>query len=159
MRFAAVLLLVVLAACGGTVSETFAGVGDEHVGHESGAPLPSGGHPSTPPGADGSIELVNEFTAGGSGVSIQQAIAVSGMRPVLVNGVLLRDAGGTIWFCPGLTDTSPPDCAAPKLLVLDFPTEPDLFDPAVAETVGATTRDGITWLEGHQLFGIVHPPR
>ena len=96
--------------------------------------------------------------AGGSGVSIAAANEVAGTQPVLVNGLLLRDADGATWFCTRLADASPPDCAAPKLLVLDLPTEPDLFDPDVAEAVGATTRDGVTWLEGHQLDGIIHPP-
>jgi len=152
----AVVAATLMAACGVTVSETFGEVG-EHLGHETGA-AQSSGHPSTPPGAEGSIELISDFVAGGSGVSIDEAIEVASTQPVLVNGIVLRDADGTIWFCTRLAAGSPPDCATPKLLVLNFPTEPDLFDPAVAETVGATTRDGITWLEGHQLFGIVHPP-
>jgi hypothetical protein len=151
------LAATLLAACGVTVSGTFGDVGDEHPVHETGE-ANSSSHPSTPPGADGSIELVSDFVAGGSGVSIAEAIEVAGSHPVLVNGLLLRDADGAIWFCTRRADASPPDCAAPKLIVLDFPTEPDLFDPAVAEAVGATTRDGITWLEGHQLYGIVHPP-
>lgn len=149
------LLILLLAACSPVVvSETFGEVGDEHgAAHGSGEI-----HPSTPPGAGGSIELVSDFVAGGDGITVGEAIDVASSHPVLVDGIVLRDADGTIWYCDRLVDDSPPRCSDPQLLVLDFPTDPDLFDPAVAETVGATTRDGITWLEGHQLYGIVHPP-
>ena len=151
---AAVLLIPLVVACSPVVvSETFVEVGDEHgSGHESAEV-----HPSTPPGADGSIELVSEFVGGGDGISVGEAIDVASSHPVLVDGIVLRDTEGTIWYCDRLVDDSPPRCSDPQLLVLNFPTDPDLFDPAVAETVGATTRDGITWFEGHQLFGIVHP--
>lgn len=154
----AALATILTAACGVTVSGTFAEAGDEHLVHESGA-VHATEHPSTPPGADGSIEIIGNAAAGGSGVSIQEAIEAARSVPVLVNGLILRDAEGTLWLCERIADISPPDCASPKLVILNFPTEPDPFDPAVAETVGATTRDGITWLEGHQIFGVVHPPR
>ena len=152
---AAVLLIPLLAACGGVVvSGTFAEVGDEHAVHGS-----ANVHPSVPPGADGSIELVSDFVAGGDGITVGEAIDVASSHPVLVDGIVLRDADGTIWYCDRLVDDSPPRCSDPQLLVLNFPTDPDLFDPAMAETVGATMRDGITWFEGHQLYGIVHPRR
>ena len=151
----AALLIPLLAACGGVVvSGTFGEVGDEHAVHGSAAV-----HPSTPPGADGSIELVTDFAAGGSGVSVAEAIDVLSTQPVLVSGTVLRDAEGTIWVCDNVFLGSPPRCTSPVLLVLNFPTQPDIFDPAIAETVGATTADGVTWLDGHQLFGVVHPPR
>ena len=146
-------LAALLAACGGGgVSETFGEVGDEHAIHGSAA-----AHPSTPPGADGSIELETDFATAGGGVTVAQALEAASGYPVLLDGVVLRDADGAIWFCERLIDESPPLCSAPRLFVLNFPTAPDLFDPAVADTVGATTVDGITWLDGHQLFGIVHP--
>ena len=145
-----------LAACGPVVvSETSAEVDG---GHGSGHAASAGPHPSTPPGADGSIELVKEFATAGDGISVGDALDVARGFPVLVDGIVLRDADGAIWYCDRIVDGSPPRCSDPQLLVLNFPTELDLFDPAMAETVGATTRDGITWLEGHQLFGIVHPP-
>jgi hypothetical protein len=151
---AAALLIPLLSGCAGTiVSETFTTVGDEHgAGHTSAT-----AHPSVPPGAGGSIELVSEFFGGGDGISVGEALDVASSAPVLVDGIVLRDADGTIWYCDRLLDDSPPRCSDPQLLVLNFPTDPDLFDPAMAETVGATTRDGITWLGGHQLYGVVHP--
>ena len=143
-----------LAACSPVVvSETFGDVGDEHGSGHGSAEV----HPSTPPGAGGSIELVSDFVAGGDGISVAEAIDVASSHPVLVDGILLRDTDGEIWYCDRLVDAGPPGCSDPQLLVLNFPTDPDLFDPAMAETVGATTRDGITWFEGHQLHGIVHP--
>jgi hypothetical protein len=151
---AAPLLLPLLVACGPVVvSETFGEVGNEHdAGHGS-----ASAHPSTPPGAGGSIELVSDFVAGGDGISVGDALDVASSHPVLVDGIVLRDTDGAIWYCDRLVDNSPPRCSDPRLLVLNFPTDEDLFDAAVAKMVGATTRDGITWLEGHQLYGIVHP--
>jgi len=152
---AATLLIPLLSACAGTiVSETFTTVGDEHGAGHSSAMV----HPSVPPGAGGSIELVSDFVGGGDGISVGEALDVASSHPVLVDGIVLRDEDGTIWYCDRLVDDSPPRCSDPQLLVLNFPTDPDLFDPAMAETVGATMRDGITWFEGHQLYGIVHPP-
>jgi len=150
------LAIPLLAACGTTVSVTFGEVGDEHSAHEAADPHASG-HPSTPPGADGSIELVSDFVAGGGGVTVAQAIDVLSRQPVLVSGNLLRDADGTIWVCDNVFLGSPPRCVSPRLAVLNFPNDAGVFDPALAETFGATTRDGITWLDDHQLFGIVHP--
>lgn len=152
---AAVLMIPLLAACSPViVSETFGEVGGSHgAGHAPSA----GPHPSTPPGAGGSIELVSEFVTAGDGISVGDALNVASSHPVLVDGIVLRDADGAVWSCDRLVDTSPPRCSDPRLIVLNFPTEPDVFDPAVAESVGATTRDGMTWLERHQLYGIVHP--
>jgi hypothetical protein len=144
---------LLLAACGPTVSGTFGEVGGEHLGHQSAAAHPMT-HPSTPPGADGSIELVTEFVAGGTGISVEDAIEAASARPVLIDGILLRDADGMTWFCEALLDGSALECSTPKLFVLNLPTDPDPFEPGVA---GAETRDGVSWIEGHQLFGIVHP--
>ena len=152
---AAVPVIALLSACSPVVvSETLEEVPS---GHGAGHALSTGPHPSTPPGASGSIELVNEFATAGDGVSVGDALDVASGFPVLVDGIVLRDTDGTIWSCDRLVADSPPRCSDPQIVVLNFPTEPDVFDPAVAESVGATTRDGITWLEGHQLFGIVHP--
>jgi len=155
---AAVLLLPLLAGCSPVVvSETFGDVGDEHEVHGSGAAEPAGSHPAVPEDGDGSIELEPDFATAGGGISIADALEVASGYPVLLDGILLRDEDGANWFCERIVEAMPPECSAPKLFVLNFPAEPDLFDPAVAQTVGATTRDGITWLDGHQLFGIVHP--
>ena len=156
-------MLALLAACGsrGTATEpspTSSAL--DHGGHDdspasgvSGTP-----HPSVPEGADGSIDLVTDFAFGGSGVSPAEALAVASSQPVLITGVLLRDAQGGIWFCDELDPAAdPPACGSPRLWVTAFPSEQAVFDPANAGTTGMRTEDGVTWVRNQQLFGVVHP--
>jgi hypothetical protein len=156
-------LAVLTAACGTAAGSPADGSappsGDPHAGgHEpsgsGAAPTP---HPSAPEGADGTIVLENDFVIGQSGASVGQALEAAASRPLLVSGVLLRDADGGIWACDALEETDPPRCGTPRLWVTGFPDGESIFDPANAEEVGAETRDGVTWIEDQLLFGVVHP--
>jgi len=69
-----------------------------------------------------------------------------------VNGILLKDADGRVWLCEALLKASPPQCAEPRLLVLNMAPEDAVFqDP------GVHVADGVHWVDRVQLFGFVRP--
>jgi hypothetical protein len=102
--------------------------------------------------------------ADGPGNSVSEAIArvvadpgVNADRaPDLVNGILLRDATGQVWLCEALTDTTPPNCAAPRLLVVNFPSDVADFAPSPRPD-NRQEADGVMWYVGQQLTGFVEP--
>jgi hypothetical protein len=160
-----------LAACSGSpppTAESHAGhtpgtsaspsASDAHTGH---APTDSGTpgtpHPSAHEGSDGSIVLETEFVPGGSGQSVADALAAAPSQPVLVDGVLLRDADGGIWVCDELGEGEPPACGRPRLWVTNFPSDELIFAEENARATGAQTEGGVTWIPDQQLFGVVHP--
>ena len=125
---AAVVLAVITAACSSSPppsAEPHAGhttgvspsasAGEPHAGHSAG--VSGTPHPSAPEGADGTIVLANELAMGGTGMSVAKALDLADSQPVLVNGILLRDVEGAIWFCPVLGDGQPPACGHPTLSV------------------------------------------
>lgn len=152
-RPAALAISLVLAACSTAPAATV----DPHAGHAVGTGAPGTPHPSVPDGADGSVELDNEFILGGAGASVAEALEAASSAPVLVIGILVRDADGGIWFCDRLAGTDPPDCGRPRLWVTNVPDELPVFDPDVAASVGAQTVDGVTWVPDQQIYGVVHP--
>ena len=148
-------IALVLAACGTAAPSP---TGDPHAGHPPGASGATGTpHPSVPEGADGSIELESEFILGGNGVRTAEALEVASSQPVLVTGFLLRDVDGGIWFCDALDDSDPPSCASPRLWVWNLPADGAVFAPENAESTGAQTSGGVTWVPEQQLYGVVHP--
>lgn len=155
-RLAAVAVALVVSACAAPPTATEA---QGHAGHESpDTAAPETPHPSVPDGADGSIDLVTEFAFGGSGVSPAEALDAQSSQPVLVTGLLLRDAEGGIWFCSELDPSAdPPSCGTPRLWVIEFPAEEAVFDPANAGSTGMRTEEGVTWVRDQQLFGVVYP--
>ena len=139
-------------------SSLSASTGDDHTGHAAGDSDASGTpHPSAPEGADGTIILPNKLAVGGSGLGIAEALDTASSQPVLVNGILLRDADGTIWFCTTLGDGEPPVCGHPTLAVENFPADESVFDPENARATGSQTEGGVTWIPNQQLYGVVHP--
>ena len=157
--FALLIATIALAGCGGTiVSETFG---------EIGTALPAPTDPSSPSvSASASAAAANEATivleggavADGPGETIANAIARASTEPTLVNGALLLDTDGTIWLCDSVDESaSPPECGEPRLMVANFPEGASDFDMESAELTGAQEADGVIWLEGHQLFGVVQP--
>ena len=166
---AAVVVAVIAAACSTSPppsAESHAGhtaagspaasAGEPHAGHSargaSGTP-----HPSAPEGADGTIVLANELAMGGTGMSVAEALDLADSQPVLVNGVLLRDAEGAIWFCTVLGEGEPPACGHPTLSVENFPPDESVFEPENARGTGSQTEGGVTWIPNQQLYGVVHP--
>ena len=140
-------------------SSPSASTGDEHAGgHAAGDSGASGTpHPSAPEGADGTIVLANELAMGGSGVSVIEALDIASSQPVLVNGILLSDSKGAVWFCAALGDGEPPACAHPTLSVANFPAEGSVFEAENARGTGSQTDGGVTWIPNQQLYGVVHP--
>jgi hypothetical protein len=130
--------------------------GEAHGAHSAGA---SGTpHPSAHEGSDGTIVLPDEIAMGGSGVSVAEALEMASSQPVLVNGVLLRDADGGIWFCERLDHAAtPPACGHPSLWVTNFPSDESVFAPENARGTGSQTESGVTWIPNQQLYGVVHP--
>ena len=145
--------LILLAACSAPAAPTVV----PHGGHVAGSGTAATQHPSAPDGADGSIELESEFVLGGTGVGTTEALEVASSQPVLVTGILLRDVDGGIWFCDALDDGDPPSCASPRLWVRNFPADEAVFAPENAESTGAGTAGGVTWVPEQQLYGVVHP--
>lgn len=72
----------------------------------------------------------------GPGISVAEALASDLEGPLLVNGWLWRRDGGDIRLCTGLTDSRPPQCVAPSLVV----TAADL-----SQMKGLNTAQGVTW--------------
>jgi hypothetical protein len=141
--------VLALAACQPSASESAA---------------PSDGAPSTAPSASeaaaaaGTITLPDDGAAvDGPGISITEALETAGPEPLLVNGTLLQDADGNLWFCESLSDASPPACEGTYLQVENFPEDAPELDPENADVTGAQEEDGVIWLEDHQLYGVVEP--
>jgi hypothetical protein len=171
-RTAAVLVMAIItAACSTspppsaephavhtTGASPSASAGETHAGHTAGDSGASGTpHPSVPGGADGTIVLPDELAMGGAGVSVAEALDAASSHPVLVNGILLRDADAGIWFCEELGDDEPPACGHPTLWVTNFPSDESIFDPENARGTGSQTEGGVTWIPNQQLYGVVHP--
>ena len=94
---------------------------------------------------------------GGTGVRTAEALEAASSQPVLVTGILLRDADGGTWFCDALDDSDPPTCASPRLWVTNFPADEAVFAPENAESTGAQAAGDVTWVPEQQLYGVVHP--
>lgn len=91
--------------------------------------------------------------ADGPGLSVSEAMANAGVQPLLVNGILLKNADGTVWLCEVLQKSSPPQCAELRLLVKNV----DPGDQTLVNGQGLHVADGIRWVEHVQLFGLVRP--
>jgi len=93
--------------------------------------------------------------ADGPGGSVGDAVANAGtLGRQLVNGILLTEVDGTVWLCDTLLTSTPPDCAEPRLLVVNLPPE----TPTDAGGVGHHEVGGVRWQDHVQLFGDVRPP-
>jgi hypothetical protein len=150
---AALVTAILLVACSTPPAPTV----DPHTGHVASAGASGTPHPSAPEGADGSIELESDFVLGGGGVGTAEALAAASSQPVLVTGILLRDVDGGIWFCDAVDEGDPPSCASPRLWVTNFPADEAVFAPENAESTGAQSAGGVTWVPQQQLYGVVHP--
>ena len=112
-------------------------------------------NPSSPTVSEtiATLTLGNFGEADGPGERVRDAIANAGVEPRLVNGILLRQVDGKVWLCEALRDVSPPDCAAPRLLVQNWLSGDQTF----ATGQGVHEANGVRWLEKVQLFGVVRP--
>ncbi|HEX2754398.1 MAG TPA: hypothetical protein VHM48_02985 [Candidatus Limnocylindrales bacterium] len=87
----------------------------------------------------------------GPGQSVTEALANAGVGPLLVNGILLKEADDTVWLSEALLRSSPPQCAEPKPLVENWSTEDQTF----VNGEGIHVADGVRWVERAQLVGVV----
>jgi len=81
----------------------------------------------------------------GSGLSIDEAIALDSPEPVLVNGWVYA-RGGEVRFCDAIAESYPPQCPGVSLLVEGLKLE---------EVDGLQRASGVAWSERTQLFGVV----
>ena len=95
--------------------------------------------------ADG-ILTIAPGSAGGPGISIEEAIGNSGGEPLLVNGALVVDPNGRVLLCDALAESFPPQCGGSRLEVrgLDLASLPDVQEA-----------NGVRWAEQVQLLGNV----
>lgn len=152
-----VAVALVLAACASTAVAT-----------PTPSPVPtavSTPTPAAPDEADAATITLGDFgIADGPGESIASAIANAGAEPRLVNGTMLKEADGTVWLCESLSESSPPDCEEPRLLVTNNPEDhvvvggEDYYSVFARDQPGIVDlqeEDGVRWVEDQQLFGIV----
>jgi hypothetical protein len=159
------ILALVLAACGQTAdapaSET----------PEPSQPTAPSQAPTDPPAASseepeaGARDVAGTITVAqmafsGPGGTIQEALdtAPDGDLPSLVNGVLFRDADGSIYLATRVGDTSAPTFDGPILQVLEMDADGPSWDMANAEMLGLEEANGIVFLQDAQVLGFVELP-
>ena len=96
--------------------------------------------------ADGIITVTSGSIASGPGISVDDAVNQAGQGPLLVNGSLFVDAGGTVMLCDAIAESFPPQCGGTRLEVrgLDLAGIPDLQEA-----------NGVRWAEHAQVLGTV----
>ncbi|MEA2652219.1 MAG: hypothetical protein QOI85_1940 [Chloroflexota bacterium] len=126
------LLVALLTACAATAD----------------APTTDPGSATPDPGvagrdADG-ILTIEPGSAGGPGISIEDAVGNGGDQPLLVNGALFVDPQGKVLLCDAIAESFPPQCGGLRLEVrgLDLASLPDLEE-----------ENGMRWAEQVQLLG------
>jgi hypothetical protein len=134
---ASAVLAVILVGCATAVGSPEA---------SARAPLRSDSEaPAVPGDADGTMEIIGG-SAGGPGITIDEAIAQGGGEALLVNGALLIDPAGTVRLCSLMAESFPPQCGGTRLQVmgLDIGSLPNLQEA-----------NGVRWADQIQLFGTV----
>jgi hypothetical protein len=117
--------------------------------------LPGPTRTTSDPGAGtaATITLGAFGEADGPGISVAEALGDAALGRLLVNGILLKDVDGMVWLCDALLTSSPPQCAEPRLLVVNLPQK----DQAFGNGEGLHEMDGVRWVEHVQLYGAVRP--
>jgi hypothetical protein len=155
------IVILLLAACSSATAESPSASPDASPTQAPGSPTPA---PDLE--ADGTLTLGDFGVADGPGESVENALANAGADPRLVNGILLKDADGSVWLCESLAASSPPECEAPRLLVTNYPPDhevirgEDYFSVFARDAPAEMARelheeDGVRWVENQQLFGVV----
>jgi hypothetical protein len=156
--FALPILVIALAACAATPAATPSASPTPEVTPSPSAPeseTPSETPAAEAPEADGTITVERGAIADGPGASITQALEAGLSEPNLVNGVLVLDTEGNLWFVDAIAETSPLTFEGAVLQVLNYPDSPDMWDPANAEVTGLQERDGVLYFEDMQIYGVV----
>jgi hypothetical protein len=116
-------------------------------------PVPTRAASSPGAAVAGTITLGDFGQADGPGISVGEALGSAAIGRPLVNGILLEEADGTFWLCDALRTSPPPDCAEPRLLVVNMPQS----DEAFVNGSGLHDEGGVRWREQAQLYGDVRP--
>ena len=156
--FAAPILAIALAACA-----TAVGSPQPSTQAPTPAATPSeepSEQPSEAP-ADEERDVAGVITVypgavSGPGGTIQEALdngPTGDDMPVLVNGVLFRDAGGRIYLATAVSDEATPTFDAPMLEVIGLDSDSPEFDMANAERLGLQEANGIVFKTDSQILG------
>ena len=151
-HFRPLILLVILAGCGGTVtSTTFSEVGDTID-----TPAPTAAESAA--GDEATLVIIDGSAVDGPGTPIADAVASAGDgTPKLVNGSLMMDTDGSIWLCDLVEVYNPPQCMWPRLRVENYPEGGAEWDLSGADVTGLLEQDGVLWFESSQLYGEIVP--
>jgi hypothetical protein len=167
------ILALVLAACGQTADAPASETPEpSQPTAPSQAPTDPPEAPSEEPSAAPSEEpeagardvagtiTVAQMAFSGPGGTIQEALdtAPDGDLPSLVNGVLFRDADGSIYLATRVGDTSAPTFDGPILQVLEMDADGPSWDMANAEMLGLEEANGIVFKQDAQVLGFVELP-
>lgn len=152
------VLVVILAACGGTASTSPTPSVPPSSSPAEPTTSPSEAPTETPeasPEVVGTITMVDGVSAGGPGEAIADALAMGMTHPTLVNGVLFMDADGAIYLASSITDASAPTFGGPMLEVIGYPENTADWDMANADVTGLQEANGVLFFEDAQLYGVV----
>lgn len=153
---------IALAACGTTGTSTPPS-SDEPTGSQSDAPSASvqpSEAPSESPAEERDVAgtiTIADVAFSGPGGTVQEALDAgdSDEFPNLVNGVLFRDADGTIYVATSVSDASTPTFEGPMLEVLGMDSTGDSWDMANAELLGLEEANGIVFNPNAQVLGFI----
>jgi len=153
---------IVLAACGTTGTSTPPS-SDEPTSSPSDAPSPSvqpSDAPSESPAEERDVAgtiTIADMAFSGPGGTVQEALDAgdSDEFPNLVNGVLFRDADGTIYLATSVSNASTPTFDGPMLVVLGMDNIGDSWDMANAELLGLEEANGIVFKQDAQVLGFL----
>jgi len=161
-----VALAVILAACG---------TGGESPASEQpspSAPATPSEEPSVEPSEEPSVEpseaptaspepvgiltIADGMVPSGPGLTLAEALAGDLSQPVLVRGVLFRDADGVVYLADEVTDASVPTFGDLRLMVENIPTDGPTWDLADAEITGLQEANGTYFYPvGNPFYGTI----
>jgi hypothetical protein len=147
------LAAMVIAGCAATGEPSSAPASTTSPAPTAASVTPAPTAAPTPAASPATLTVERGVEADGPGASVSEAMANKGSIGNLVNGILLKDADGRVWLCEALAKSSPPQCAEPRLLVLNMSPEDRSFVQGPGQSVHVA--DGVRWVERVQLFGFV----
>lgn len=156
------ILAIALAACGTTTGAPTSDAPTPIPSEPAKTPTPTPDATPTPEPTDGTdtgggtITVVDGVAAGGPGISVADAIASGVTDPVLVRGILIMDAEGTILMCDAFAGGGAPSCGDPVLEVVNYPSMTD-WDMEHAEVTGLQEAAGMLFFTDALIYGVVEP--
>lgn len=158
---AASALAIILAACGTTGASDLPSADPSSPATPSASPSdqPSGEPSETPdasPEPVGIITIADGMAPTGPGLTIAEALAGDLSQPVLVRGVLFRDADGNVYLADEVVDEAVPTFGDLRLAVENIPTDGPTWDMADAEITGLQEANGTFFYPvGNPFYGTI----